>query len=211
MSHLMSWIESSRGYFEHLGWLGVLLFALVITAAQMVVLPVSPLALATGVIFGFWGGLLTTSLGTGLGVAVNFLVARYLARGAVSHRLARNEKFRLIDAAIGREGWKIVALLRFVPMPFGLANYAYGITAIRFFPYLITSVLTILPTNIFFVWLGSSTSEGMQALAGGSRPRHPFEYVLMVAGLIGFFVALTYIGKIARAAVAKGDAAPARS
>ena len=122
MSSLLHWLISSQDYFIQRGWLGVLLFAGGIVLAQMFIAPMSPVAIAAGFGLGFGRGWVAITIGTGIGAAVNFLISRYLVRGALARRLEKNEKFRLIDAAIAREGWKIVMMLRFVPMPFGLAN-----------------------------------------------------------------------------------------
>lgn len=205
MTYLISWLDSSREYFQQLGWLGLLGYALLFVVVQLFVAPVAPVAIGSGLIFGFGRGLLATTLGSAGGVAVNFLIARYLARKAIARRMERHPKFTLLDGAIARGGWKIVAMLRFVPMPFGLANYGYGLTAIPFWPYFLASVVAIAPGNFFFVWLGSTTGASMQSLTGSGRPRHPIEYVFLAAGLIGFFLALTYIGRLARAEIAKGQ------
>ena len=193
------------GVLHSLGPAGILLFAGIFFAAQFCLAPVAPLAMAAGAIFGLGGGWVTVTLATALGAALNFLFSRHLARNAIARRLGKSEKFRLIDQAIGREGWKIVALLRFCPIPFGLANFCYGLTAVRFWPYFFASVLAIMPANFFFVWVGSTAQESAQALLGGGRPRHPVEYVLMGVGLMATFAALTYIGKIARAALEAAD------
>jgi len=202
MSHLIEWLTASQGYFQNLGWWGVLAFGAVIMVVQLVLVPVAPLGIASGMMFGLGKGMLAVTLGTALGMTLNFLLARHVARAALAHRLQRSEKFRLIDVAIGREGWRIVALLRFVPMPFGIANFCYGLTAIPFWPYLFASMAAIIPSNFFFVWFGASAHESLQSLVGGGRPRQPFEYVMLVVGLAATFAALTYISRIARAAVA---------
>lgn len=202
MSPILHWLTSSQDYFQQRGWLGVLLFVCGIVAVQLLITPMSPVAVAAGLIFGMGRGWVAITLGTGIGAAVNFLISRYVARNAIARRLANNEKFRLIDAAIGREGWKIVALLRFVPMPFGIANYAYGLTAIRFWPYLLTSIVAIIPANTFLVWLGVTAQAGLAAASGAERPRHPGEYVLLAVGIVAAFLALRHITKVARAAVA---------
>jgi uncharacterized membrane protein YdjX (TVP38/TMEM64 family) len=207
MHRLLEWLTASQQYFQDLGWLGVLAFAAVIFVAQVFVVPLTPFALAGGVFFGFWGGLTAITLGTGAGAAFNFFVARHLAREAVARRLAHHEKFQLIDAAIAREGWKIVALLRFCPMPFGLANYCYGLTGIRFVPYLLTTVVCIIPANVILSGIGASAKEGLASLLGAGRPRQPAEYVLLAVGMVAAFAALTYIGKVANAALARGEAA----
>lgn len=201
MSSLLEWLTASQDYFVQRGWLGVLLFAGAIVLAQMFIAPMSPVALAAGFGFGFGRGWIAITMGTGLGAAVNFLISRYVARGPVARRLERNDKFRLIDAAIGREGWKIVILLRFVPMPFGLANYAYGLTAIPFWSYLFASIVAIFPANTFLVYLGYTAQAGLAVASGAARPRHPGEYVLLGVGVVAFFFALRHIAKIARAAV----------
>jgi uncharacterized membrane protein YdjX (TVP38/TMEM64 family) len=203
MSTLLNWLTSSQDFFRQLDWLGVVLFAVAIVLAQMVIAPLSPLALAAGLIFGLGRGWVAITLGTGLGAAINFLISRHVARNAIARRLANNEKFRLIDAAIGREGWKIVALLRFAPMPFGLANYAYGLTAIPFWPYLLATIVAIIPANTLIVWLGATAHAGLAVATGAERPRHPAEYVLLGVGIVAAFLALRHITRLARAAVAQ--------
>ncbi len=202
MSAFLHWIiaklTESQHFFLDLGWLGVLAFAGIALVIQLTLAPLSPVAIAGGLIFGFWQGLIGMEIGTAAGIAVNFLIARYIARDAIAHRLARNEKFRLIDEAIGREGGKIVLLLRFCPIPFGLSNFCYGLTAVRFWPYFFASVVGIIPGNTFFTWLGATGHTALDP----NRPRHPFEYIMMFTGIVAAFIALTYISRIARVAVA---------
>ena len=205
MQRLSDLLLASQEKFEHLGWLGVLAYAAAIVLLQMVIVPLSPVALAAGAGFGFWKGLVAVTLGTNLGAAVNFLISRHLARNAVNRWLGHHEKFRLIDAAIGREGWKIIALLRLCPMPFGLANYAYGLTAIGFWPYMLATFAAIIPANCFFLWLGASAHHGLAAATGAEKARHPGEYIFLAIGLIAAFLVLRHITKLAKAAVAKGD------
>ena len=202
MSSLLQWLTASQDFFVQRGWVGVLLFAGAIVVVQMFIAPMSPIAIAAGFGFGFGRGWVAITIGTALGAAVNFLVSRYVARRPLARRLEKNEKFRLIDAAVGKEGWKIVFLLRFVPMPFGLANYAYGLTAIPFWPYLLASIVAIIPANTLLVYLGHSAHAGLAIASGAERPRHPAEYVLLGIGVIAAFIALRHITKIARTAVA---------
>ena len=210
MSSLLERLTSSQDFFVQRGWLGVLLFAGAIVLVQMCIAPMSPVALAAGFGFGFGRGWVAITLGTALGAAVNFLISRYVARGPVARRLEKNEKFRLIDAAIGREGWKIVFLLRFVPMPFGLANYAYGLTAIPFWSYLFASIVAIIPANTFLVYLGHTAHAGLAVASGAQRPRHPGEYVLLGVGVVAAFFALRHLSKVARAAVAGAQSSSQR-
>jgi len=80
MSALINWLNSSQDYFRQLDWLGVALFAAAIVLAQMFMAPLSPMAVGAGLIFGLGRGWVAITLGTGLGAAINFLIARYVAR-----------------------------------------------------------------------------------------------------------------------------------
>lgn len=206
MVALTQWLTSFENYFREMGWLGVLLFAGAIVLVQFVAAPLSPMGIAAGLIFGFGRGFAALFLGTALGALLNFLLARYLLRQPIARRLAANEKFHAIDSAIGREGWKIVALLRFCPIPFGFANYCYGLTAIPLLPYLAATIFAIMPANLFFVWLGVTAHEGLAAATGSGRPRHPLEYVFLAVGLIAAFLALRQVSRVARQALAAKDA-----
>ena len=198
---LMQWEHA----FQSMGWLGVLLFAGMIVVIQIFCAPLSPVAIAAGLFFGKWQGFLAVELGTTLGAALNFIVSRYFMRERFARWLGKHEKFRLIDAAIGREGWKIVALLRFCPIPFGLANYCYGLTAVRFVPYILATCVAIVPGNFFFVWFGATSHEAISALSGTGTASPPGKLVFSVIGIAAFMIALRYITKIAKAAIARGD------
>lgn len=202
-------LDQWSGTLQQLGWLGVLGYAVGLLILQMFFIPLAIFGVAAGAIFGFWKGVLAITIGTNAGAVVNFFLSRYVARGAVSRYLSHHEKFRQIDAAIGREGGKIVALLRLCPMPFGLCNYAYGLTAIPFWPYFIATSIAITPANCFFVWLGASAHDLAAATTTG-RAHNPGEYIILGVGLVAGFFALNYIARIAKAAVAKGESAQAQ-
>ena len=206
MTALTQKILEWQSFFQGLGWLGVLTYALVIVAAQLLCAPLSPVAVAGGLIFGLGRGFAAITLGTGLGAVVNFLLSRHFARATIQRWLAHHEKFKLIDAAIGREGWKIIALLRFCPIPFGLANYCYGLTAVRFGPYLVATIFAVMPANFFFSWFGASSHDALAAVGGTGQAAQPGRWVFTVVGLVAFFCALTYVAKIARAAVQRSGA-----
>lgn len=201
MTAWIHWLTASQQYFRDLGWIGVAAWAALIVLVQLFLAPLAPVAIAGGFLFGLGRGLIAITTGTAAGAAVNFLIARHIARDFVAHRLERNAKFQLIDRAIGREGWKIVALLRFCPIPFGIANYAYGLTAISFWAYLLSTVVAIIPGNVFFVWVGATAQAGLDVVLDSRRPRHPFEYAMLGVGLCAAVVAMGYITRIARAAV----------
>jgi uncharacterized membrane protein YdjX (TVP38/TMEM64 family) len=61
------------------------------------------------------------SVASTTGATLAFLISRYLARPFAEGKLREYPKFGAVDGAIGREGAKIVLLLRLSPLfPFNL-------------------------------------------------------------------------------------------
>ncbi|HEX4960548.1 MAG TPA: VTT domain-containing protein, partial [Thermoanaerobaculia bacterium] len=93
---------------EGLGAWGPIVFILGYVIATVAFLPGSVLTLAAGFIFGLARGTLYTFIGATIGASFAFLIARYVARGAIERKIAGNPKFAAVDRAVGREGFKIV-------------------------------------------------------------------------------------------------------
>ena len=183
------------------GALGAAIFVLAYVLACVLFLPGSLLTLGAGAVFGVAWGFPLVSLASTLGATVSFLVGRFAARDWVAARAAGNPKFGAIDAAVGREGWKIVGLLRLSPVfPFNLLNYALGVTRVRLRDFVLASWIGMMPGTLLFVWLGALAGDVAQ-LAGGQRQRSPAEWALYGVGLLATVAVTVYLTRIARASL----------
>lgn len=161
------YLKQFLDWIRELGLLGYGLFVLTYVAASVFFLPGSVLTLGAGAVFGLAGGFAAVSIGSTLGAAASFLVGRFLARDAIAKRVQGNARFAAIDQAVGREGFKIVLLTRLSPIfPFNLLNYAYGLTKVSFWPFVLASWLGMMPGTLLYVYLGSATGELAGARAG---------------------------------------------
>ncbi|MBV8379051.1 MAG: TVP38/TMEM64 family protein [Verrucomicrobia bacterium] len=196
LQHLCLWVGS-------LGPLGVLLLALFLAVGSLLFLPASPFIIAGSAVFGFPLGVLGAITGLILGAAGGFCLSRWFLRKEISAQFRKNATFRAIDIAIEKEGWKIVILLRLCPIPFGLANYLYGLTAVRFSPYLVATFLGGLPSLLLFCQLGTAGKAGLDAVASGHLGRSKEELVLLAIGMAATVCAVILIPLFARRAVQK--------
>ena len=115
---------------------------------------------------------------------------------SASREIQLYPRFEAIDRAVREGGWKIVALLRLSPaVPFTLQNYLYGLTGIRFWPYLLTSWLAMLPGTFLYIYLGHLGRAGVEA-ASGERSRTPAEWAMMIVGLLATVAATVYITRL---------------
>lgn len=205
-------ISAMEGFILDLGIWGMVIYALVYTIATVLLLPGFPLTVAAGAIFGpLWGGwgllwgTLTVAVGANFGAALALLIGRYFARDKVARWAENYPRFSAVDRAIETGGWKIVALLRLSPaLPFNLQNYLYGLTGIRFWTCVLTSVVAMLPGTFLYVYIGYIGRVGAEAAAaGGEGTANLGKYIMLGLGLLATVVVTVYITKAAKRALAE--------
>ena len=202
---LANWITALSGWMETRGLLGVLVFALLYALATVLLVPGAVRTIAAGMIFGLVLGTLAAWSGAVLGASLAFLVGRYLARSKIEEMTKNNETFRAIDDAIGKQGWKIIGLLRLSPLvPFNLSNYFYGITKVGFWPYVLTSAGGMLPGTLLYAYLGAAGKAG---LSTDQTQQHPLQSAFFGIGLLTTIVAMLWVGRIAKQSL-KATGAP---
>jgi len=174
---LAEWAQALSSWFEALGAAGFLAFAGAYVVAAVLLIPVWPLSITAGVVFGTLGFILVPVSAT-LGAAAAFVLSRHFARGNIRDWLARRPHYRAVDQAIAEEGWKVVALLRLSPLvPYNLMNYFCGMTGVTFPIYLLATFLGSVPVTAMYVYLGLVG----QAVARGTMGWP--QWALLLAGL----------------------------
>ncbi len=118
---IKDWLQSTLEYiqaFQEGGsahWGAAILAGLYILACVLF-LPGSILTLGAGFALGLMWGTVAVSVGSTLGAGAAFLIGRTIGRRWIESKLARNDKFRAIDEAVGKQGFKIVLLTRLSPI-----------------------------------------------------------------------------------------------
>jgi uncharacterized membrane protein YdjX (TVP38/TMEM64 family) len=196
---LQEGLTSFERWIQGMGPVGMVLYAAVYVVAVVLFVPGLPLTLGAGFLFGFWRALVLVSIASTAAAALAFLIARYLARDAVERMAKKNPKFAAIDRAIGKEGWRVVALLRLSPLvPYSLSNYFYGLTSVRFGHYLATSWAAMLPATVLYVYLGAAGRT-----IGEKRPRSPWEWALLAVGLAATAAVTVILTRVAKRELAE--------
>ncbi len=188
------WVDS-------LGVWGPVVFGVGYAAATVALVPGSLLTLAAGAIFGLATGTVLVFAAATVGASAAFLVARYGARSMVERRIQGDARFAAIDRAVGREGRKIVLLLRLSPVfPFTLLNYALGLTRVRFADYLVASI-GMLPGTIAYVYYGSLAGDVATAASGSPPSGGIWGWVLRILGLVATVAVTAVVTRTARRAL----------
>ena len=204
---VQQWLRNFNDWVGQMGVVGIFIFIIVYAVATVLLAPGSVLTIGTGFAFGLWKGFVAVSAGSTLGAALAFLVARFIARDKIEAIAQRNEKFRRIDNAIGKQGAKLILLLRLSPViPFNLSNYFYGLTGVRFWPYVLASWIGMMPGTFLYVYIGTAGKAAASAAAGGEAMKHGWQYwTFMSVGLVATIIVTIWVTKIARNALRKTE------
>ncbi|HEY3501732.1 MAG TPA: TVP38/TMEM64 family protein [Actinocatenispora sp.] len=139
-------------------YLGPLVGVLGIGAATVCMVPRGAVVLLAGAVFGPLPGAGYAMVGALLGALAAFGLGRLLGRDVVA-RLARGRLARF-DAWLAGHGALAVAWSRLLPvLPFGLLNYAFGVTAVGPARFLAGTALGILPSTVAYAWAGGSAHQ----------------------------------------------------
>jgi uncharacterized membrane protein YdjX (TVP38/TMEM64 family) len=206
---IREWLRNFNEWVSQMGVAGIFIFIGVYALATVLLAPGSVLTIGAGFVFGLWKGFLAVSAGSTLGAALAFLIARFIARDKVEAIARRNEKFCKIDNAIGKQGAKLIFLLRLSPViPFNLSNYFYGLTGVKFWPYVFASWSGMIPGTFLYVYIGTASKLAVSAAAGGEAVKHGWQYWTLISfGLAATVVVTIWVTKIARDALRRTEAA----
>lgn len=169
-----------QAWLDQAGIWAPIIYITIYTIATILVLPSTVLNLTGGAIFGPWLGTLWTSIAAIIAAVVAFAFTRTVGREIIAQKLAG--RWQSMDAEISQGGLFYMFAIRLLPIiPYGLVNFAAGLTSIRFRDYLIGTILGTVPGVLPFVMLGSS---GLQASKTGNIV--PLVASLALIGLLVF-------------------------
>ena len=176
---------------------GAVLYPLLFAACNVLLLPGGVLAVGSGLFFGLWWGFFLNLTGNVAGAAVAFFLSRKLGRGWVAKKFLDHPKWAALDAAIARDGWKIIFLSQVHPLfPTSLLNYLYGVTRIRFRTCLLWVALGQAPGLFLYAYLGTLAQHGLRIWQGKSHPQ-TWEYLAWIGGLLLTLAVTTALARLA--------------
>jgi uncharacterized membrane protein YdjX (TVP38/TMEM64 family) len=160
------------------GWSYAAYLAL-FTALPILLVPVSLLCVAAGLAFEpipaaclIWTGSLCSTV-------LTFFLGRFFGRGLVQRLLSgRWSGLKGWDAGAAKHGFQACLAARFLPIPFAVAGYAAGLSAVDLGSLLGATALAMLPWSIFYALFSRSLTQGSLSQAA------------LVLGLLALLVVL---------------------
>ncbi len=174
--------QQIREWADSIGPVFPLVFFLVHAIVTIAPFPRTVFTLSAGLLFGPILGITLAVAATTVSAVLALLLVRALDREQVAARLS-HPAVRAIDRRLARRGWLAVGSLRLIaPVPFSVINYCAGLSSVRMAPYLLATLIGIIPGTIGVVVLGDAltgrTNPGLLVLSG----------VCITIGVIGLVV-----------------------
>jgi len=142
-----------------------------------------------------------------VGQALAFLLARYLLRDWVETFINNKwKKWKYIDAALEKDGWKLVLIMRMSPIiPYNLLNIAMATTSIHFLAFSVVSSIGIFFECCIFVYLGT-IADGITSIVEGhaGKPK-AIQWVLMGLSIFMGIVGAVFVSIMIRRAISNAD------
>jgi uncharacterized membrane protein YdjX (TVP38/TMEM64 family) len=183
---------------QAMGFWAPVAFVATFTALTVFSLPVWPMPFLAGAMFGTVWGTVVASASCVVAASATFLLARYLGRTSLRDYLEASPRMRALEKTVAVSNWKVIAAVRLSHfLPFGLQNYALGLTEARFKTFVVTTWLVTLPGTLFQAYLGHLGFTSVDAWQQQSAESWQV-WGMRLGGLLIIAAAVAYVGYLGR-------------
>ncbi|XP_067055399.1 transmembrane protein 64-like [Acropora muricata] len=151
------------------------------------------LNVAAGYLYGFLLGFFIVIISVLCGLGTAFVICRRYLRDFVRSKLESDNLKAIMRVVEGKRGFKVIALTRLTPVPFGLQNGLFAVTNVSISKYVTSSTIGLLPTQALNTYMGStfrSLEDVVQDQSGS--------YIVLFIQFIISILLMTYVIRRAR-------------
>jgi len=193
--------------FEAVGWIrargmaGAIVFAGGYFVAGLIALPLFPLSVLAGLIYGlYWGAMVVMPAAIAAAALAGWLGSAWF-RAPVLRMVAERPAWRAVFTELSDKGVRAVILNRMAPvMPFALQNYVLGAIGVRVRALAVGTLVGMQPAIWVALYLGvvvSDVTEAQQVIAEGGGTLRLVSSFVCVAALA---VLVLWLGRVAHRA-----------
>lgn len=180
----------------------IVVVALMVLIASTGFLPASLIGVASGTIYGLFGGFLISTFATLIGAWVSFAVSRSFFSAVFERLFVRRTRMRKLGDEVVKHGWRFVCLLRMSPiMPFAITSYALGLSPISTRDYTLGTIAS-LPALFGYVCIGWFARDSVGHKTAGVSY---LQWAILGVGIAATLFLTVYVKRIMSAAISQND------
>lgn len=166
---------------ENISRISPIKFIILIAITTFLLLPITPMSILAGIIYGGFQGSIYAVIGTTIGATGLFEISRLLGRDFINHFLKKKSKtLHSLNEKVRYHGIKTTFFLRVIHFPYNLLNILLGLTKINTKDFIIGTMLGTGPAIIAFAYFGNTIKDNQLF-----HIIFPVSIILLV--LIGYF------------------------
>ncbi len=167
--------------------LAPVVYVLIYGISVTLMIPASALTLLSAPLFGFWNGLIVTTIGANLGCHLSYWIGKFLGEDVIKKYIKSGSFIEKATTQVEKNGFIFMMYARLIPLfPFAAVNYLSAIIGTRYRDYTIATFFGMLPGSVVYVYLGYSAS---------TIEENPLGIVVSIAAFVIFTVAVTLVKK----------------
>lgn len=177
------WVKDFSAY----SWL--FFFLASILSMGLAITPTTFISLICGYFLG-WHAILPVILCYQFASLIGYALAQKMDDHTLDWIRQKFPKSAPIFHNVERKQWVTTFLARISPaLPFGLMNVVLAVSGVRLLPFFLGGLVGMLPRTLFFIWLGSQTSQLIRALQ--TQDYLPWFVVLSAIGILALYKTLS--------------------
>eukprot|EP00316_Scyphosphaera_apsteinii_P017780 CAMPEP_0119329552 /NCGR_PEP_ID=MMETSP1333-20130426/76144_1 /TAXON_ID=418940 /ORGANISM="Scyphosphaera apsteinii, Strain RCC1455" /LENGTH=192 /DNA_ID=CAMNT_0007338703 /DNA_START=151 /DNA_END=729 /DNA_ORIENTATION=+ len=169
--------------------------------------PLTPLELSIGYLFGFKTAYACVYAGKVIGCSTAFILGRSVAYNWAQRQFGQNELLRALDKAVSERPLQICVLVRFGAIPIAIKNYGLAILTVTTKDFIRSLVVVESLMSTVLVFVGS-TAKNLEAIMSGRQPRSAWQAAVVLLGCCMLLALVAYVSLYTRRALREIRKAP---
>ncbi|MCL2446497.1 MAG: VTT domain-containing protein [Oscillospiraceae bacterium] len=179
------------------GWGLALMMVLQVMPVVVAAVPSSLTSLVGGMVYGFWGGMALTIIGSAIGSSIAFFLARLLGQRVLTLFLSR-KKIQKIEGMLDGNGSVLVLLFLYaIPSPKDFFSYFLGLSSMSYWKFILISTIGRIPGMLVTVYFGT--------LALGESPNWTLMIIVAVLAAVVSILVMIFSKRITALLKRKGE------
>jgi len=135
-------------------WGFLLMMFLQIMPVVVSAVPSTLTSVVGGMVYGFWGGMALTIVGSAIGATISFFLARILGRRVLTLFVSRKNIDKIEGMLDGNASVLVLLFLYAIPSPKDFFSYFLGLSSMPFWKFITISTIGRIPGMVVAVYIG---------------------------------------------------------
>eukprot|EP01125_Pyxidicula_operculata_P020290 TRINITY_DN7475_c0_g1_i2.p1 TRINITY_DN7475_c0_g1~~TRINITY_DN7475_c0_g1_i2.p1 ORF type:complete len:290 (+),score=34.93 TRINITY_DN7475_c0_g1_i2:50-919(+) len=153
------------------------------------------ISIGCGFLYDVGVGFVTVLVGISIGFAIAYPILRHFFYDYVMRIVNSERRIKSLMRVINLQPIKFGLMVRVLPLSIGIQTAILAVSKMSYFTFMWTSILSEIPQQLLFVYIGSQITDVSQMLTGNFATEQLAFLILQIVLAVSFSCFIVYIGK----------------